>query len=217
MKTILCYGDSNTFGVNPDYDGTPDSPFRWPYDVRWPGVLAGLLGPDYHIIEEGLGGRTTAWEDQTVAGRNGLSSLLPVLQSHEPLDMVIIMLGTNDLKGVYQASVMEIGRGMDALLRVCLNPYTYDVPGVPKVLVVSPIHLGEGIGHSWLRGVFDAHSREKSMLLADELQSVAQRYGCLFYDAAKAASASEKDSVHMDASAHRKLAEALAPLVRESI
>ena len=141
MKTIVFYGDSNTFGTNPAFTGEIDSPFRWDKKIRWTGKLQKLLGDGYDVIEEGLGGRTTAWEDQATEGRNGLNSIFSVLQTHEPIDLVVIMLGTNDLKEVYGASPMEIGRGLESLLRICLNPYTYTDGHVPQIMVVSPILL----------------------------------------------------------------------------
>ena len=92
MKHILCYGDSNTFGTDPIHGG------RHPDDVRWTGVLQKLLGSDYRVIEEGCGGRTTVFEDEISYGRNGLKMLIPIIASHNPLDLIVVMLGTNDLK-----------------------------------------------------------------------------------------------------------------------
>jgi lysophospholipase L1-like esterase len=215
MKNILCYGDSNTFGVNPNFTGEAESPFRWGREIRWTGRLQMLLGKDYYVIEEGLGGRTTAWDDQTVSGRNGLTSFLPVLQSHEPLDLVIIMLGTNDLKGIYHASVMEIGRGLESLLKICLDPYTYDDRRIPKVLVISPIHLGKNIDQSWLGGVFDETSFRRSQMLSGEYEKIANRYKCAFFNAASVAKPSVIDGVHMEAESHEKLAYAVHDLVKE--
>ena len=185
MKTIVCYGDSNTFGTNPAFTGEINSSFRWGKEVRWTGKLQKLLGEEYNVIEEGLGGRTTAWEDQATAGRNGLAGIFPVLQTHEPIDLVIIMLGTNDLKEV--------------------------------LLVVSPILLGEDIDNSWLSGVFGPTARERCKKLAPEFEKIARKYGCLFLDAAKVAKASEKDSVHMEAEEHTKLANAIYEMIQGKI
>ena len=215
MKSILCYGDSNTFGIDPSYTGLQGQPLRLPREKRWTGLLQRRLGEAYYVIEEGLGGRTTAWDDQTVAGRNGLAMLLPILQTHEPLDLIILMLGTNDTKGVYQASVMEICRGMEALVRVCLDPWTYDVEKVPKLLIVSPIHLGPGIEGSWLRGVFSDDAGEKLCSLAEEYQKIAEKYGCSFFDAASVAIAGQTDSVHLDLASHERLAAALADKIHQ--
>lgn len=217
MKTIVCYGDSNTFGTNPAFTGEINSPFRWGKEVRWTGKLQKLLGEEYNVIEEGLGGRTTAWEDQATAGRNGLAGIFPVLQTHEPIDLVIIMLGTNDLKEVYGASPMEIGRGLESLIRICLNPYSYTDGHLPQLLVVSPILLGEDIDNSWLSGVFGPTARERCKKLASEFEKIARKYGCLFLDAAKVAKASEKDSMHMEAEEHTKLANAMYEMIQGKI
>ena len=95
MKTILCYGDSNTYGL------MPDSPDRYPRDVRWTGILQKKLGEDYYVIEEGLSGRTTLWDDPIEEHKNGKKYLLPCLETHKPLDLVVIMLGTNDLDHMF--------------------------------------------------------------------------------------------------------------------
>ncbi len=89
-RTIVCFGDSNTHGADPSGSG------RMPADVRWPRVMGRALGPDYEVIEEGLNGRTTCWDSPLDPGRNGLTYLLPCLLSHAPVDLVTIMLGTND-------------------------------------------------------------------------------------------------------------------------
>ncbi len=109
MKTILCYGDSNTHGFNPATQG------RFSLSERWTGVLMRELGSDYHVIEEGLGGRTTVWDDPIMESRNGRDYLLPCLWSHKPLDLVIIMLGTNDLKDRFSLTPFDIAAGAGAL------------------------------------------------------------------------------------------------------
>ena len=111
-KRILCYGDSNTYGHDPARGGA-----RLPREQRWPGALAGLLGEGYEILEEGLCGRTTVLEDPTAPGLNGLSYLGPCLLSHRPLDLVILMLGTNDLQVVHSAIPLTVARGAEALIR----------------------------------------------------------------------------------------------------
>ena len=112
MKSILCYGDLNTWGYIP---GTGE---RYPHDVRWTGVLKQTLGVGYHVIEEGLNGRTTVWDDPLMDGRNGKEYLTPCLASHAPLDSVIILLGTNDLKGRFSASVFDVASGIGLLVDI---------------------------------------------------------------------------------------------------
>ena len=101
-KTILCYGDSNTWGYN------PVNGLRYPEDVRWTGRLQKLLGPSYRVIEEGCNGRTTVYADPEEGWKCGLTYLCPCLNSHKPIDVVILMLGSNDLKRIFHASAQEI-------------------------------------------------------------------------------------------------------------
>mgnify|MGYP001272416558 CR=1 FL=1 len=113
MRTILCYGDSNTHGQIPG--GTPLD--RYTLLQRWPGVLARELGKGWHIIEEGLSGRTTVHDDPIEGAlKNGRTYLRPCLMSHAPLDLVIIMLGTNDLKARFSQPASEVAMGIGCLI-----------------------------------------------------------------------------------------------------
>ena len=115
MRHVLIYGDSNTWGY------IPVSRSRYDGDTRWPGVLQKILGKGYRVIEEGLNGRTTVLEDPLQKGRNGSTYLLPCLESHRPLDLVVIMLGTNDMKHRYGVSAEEIAMGMEVLIKIVKN------------------------------------------------------------------------------------------------
>ena len=112
MKTVLCFGDSNTWG----YD--PATKNRFPRDVRWAGILAGLLSPDYQVIEEGLNGRTTVWNDPIEGYKNGRDYLIPCLETHRPIDLVILMLGTNDLKMRFSVSAFDIANSAGVLVDI---------------------------------------------------------------------------------------------------
>ena len=207
MKNILCYGDSNTFGFTL-HGG------RHPYDVRWTGRLQLALGPAYRVIEEGCGGRTTVFEDPIDLGRNGRTSLPVCLASHNPLDLVILMLGTNDMKHYFQNNAWSIGQGVAQLLHL-IQTYPY-APNysAPKVLVVSPIHIGPDVAHSPF-GSFQPEAIEISKGLAAEMQRVAEQTGCAFFDAAAVAGPCDEDTIHMDAANHAALARALEPLVHQ--
>ena len=133
MKNILCFGDSNTWGYSP-IDGT-----RYPLDIRWTGVLQKSLGTDYRIIEEGLNGRTTFINEDERPLRSGSDVLQIILESHRPLDFVIIMLGTNDLKVEFNLSVEEIAQGAKTLCEMVLNseyPVSYTHLTLPTILLV---------------------------------------------------------------------------------
>lgn len=133
MKTVLCYGDSNTWG----YD--PATRSRYPSDVRWTGVLAERLGQAYRVVEEGLNGRTTRWDDPMEPGRNGLTHLRPCIESHQPLDLVVVMLGTNDLKRRFNLSSSDIAESAAGLaLEASRIARTADGEHAEVLLVAPP-------------------------------------------------------------------------------
>ncbi|HEX3017115.1 MAG TPA: SGNH/GDSL hydrolase family protein [Caproicibacter sp.] len=206
MKNVLCYGDSNTYGVNP-FDGG-----RWPKEVRWPGVLQKGLGNEINIIEEGLGGRTTVWDDPLAEGRNGRKTLTMLLDSHKPLDLIIIMLGTNDLKERFQALPEDIACGVGQLASVIRSHFSIDTCSEPEILLVSPIHLGKDVEHSVYSG-FRNSAVKKSELLAPLIQKQAELYGCLFFDASLVAAPNKADMLHMDEKNHAALATAIQKLI----
>ena len=116
MKTILCYGDSNTWGCIPLTGAQP--PRRYGPAQRWPGVLRRELGDGFGIVEEGLNGRTTVWDDPLEPYRSGKELLVPCLLTHQPIDLVIVMLGTNDLKGRFAVGARDIAAGAGLLLDI---------------------------------------------------------------------------------------------------
>lgn len=132
MKTILCYGDSNTWGWN------PDTGLRYPRDIRWPGRLQIELGPTYYVIEEGLNGRTTVWDDPIEEHKNGKTYLYPCLESHKPLDLVVLMLGTNDLKTRFWLSTLDIVSGIARLVEIIQSSRSGVQETSPKILLLAP-------------------------------------------------------------------------------
>jgi len=207
MPNILCFGDSNTHGANP-------SGGRWPRNVRWPGRLQELLGPDYYIIEAGLNGRTTVFDDPLEYYRNGLTALPYFLRTHTPLDMVIICLGTNDCKSFYSATSGVITRGMERLCQAVEASGNGPGGKSPKVLIISPIHISDGSGAPIPYLGMDEDAVRKSRELAPLYKEVAERHDCLFLDAADVAKCSVIDQLHMDAENHGALAEGVAKVLR---
>jgi len=204
VRRVLCFGDSNTWGYDPASGG------RFPREVRWTGVLARSLGPGFEVIEEGLNGRTTVRDDPLEAHRNGMTYLLPCLESHAPLDLVIVMLGTNDLKARFALSPQGIAEGAGELVDVVRSSAGGPDGAAPQVLLVAPPPvrpLGE------LDGMF-AGAATKSLALGAELARVARRLGCRFVDAGAEARIGELDGLHFEAVAHRALGLALAGQVR---
>ena len=204
-KTVLCYGDSNTHGTLP-LEALGERR-RLGRSERWPGVLAAELGPDWRVIEEGLGGRTSVLPDP-VSGvhKNGLAVLPAVLESHRPLDVVAIMLGTNDLKRRFQLPPVEIGECVAQLVLTTLRSECGPDGGAPEVLLIAPPPVLEtGV----LAEIFEG-AAEKSKRIGDVFAAVAKRLGVGFLDAGRVIASSPVDGVHFDAEEHGKLGRAVA-------
>ena len=212
MKHILCFGDSNTYGLSPEWVHGQFG--RHDLSVRWPGKLQTLLGPEYRVIEEGLSGRTTVFDNPTSPNRSGLAYLRPCLETHAPLDLVIIMLGTNDCRNLVGANPPEIAMGLGRLIQVAKDPSVYMGMPVPKVLVAVPVPIGEAA----LRlpdGITTMESIEKSRALAACYRRTADMYGCDYIDLGQVASTTDYEGIHLDAAAHAAVAEAMAAKIRE--
>ena len=209
MSDILCYGDSNTWGCIP-LQG-PEPARRFPPETRWPGVLRRELGDGHWIVEEGLSGRTTVWDDPLEPHRNGRKLLLPTLLTHQPLDLVIVMLGTNDLKHRLNASAAEIADGRRDARRhrrraaaaartvARRRPCSSALRPSPRS-TSSPMSSREGRRSpaGW-RGHFAA---------------VAEQRSCAFLDAGAVISSSDVDGIHLDEPQHAALGAAIAEQVR---
>lgn len=199
MKNILCYGDSNTYGLIPGING------RYGWGVRWTSILSERLRTaNYHIIEEGLCGRTTVFEDPLRRGRNGAELLPTILESHSPIDRVLIMLGTNDCKTVYGASAEVIGKGARRLI----EQVRQTAPDA-KILLISPIHLGDQVWQKEFDPEFCRESVEISRALGPVYRKLAEEMKIGYLDAADYAASSPVDQEHMDEKGHAALAEGI--------
>lgn len=204
MRTVLCFGDSNTWGAVPMPSW--DRADRYHRDSRWPGILQQRLGSDWLVIAEGLPARTTVLDDP-VDGEHfsGLRYLLPCLLSHRPLDGIVLMLGTNDLKRRFNVSAEEVGFGIERLLRVIKGSDTL-TGGMDDVLVVAPPPLtATGIFASMYEG-----AEAKSHGLARAIAPVAEAYGARFLDAGAIVVSSVVDGIHLEPGEHVKLGTAIA-------
>lgn len=199
MKQILCFGDSNTYGL------VPATTKRYGWGVRWTSILNEKLGVgEYRVIEEGLCGRTTVFDDPFREGRRGTQLFPTLLETHRPLYCIVIMLGTNDCKAVYGATAAVIAKGIEKLV-LQAQQYAKDTP----ILLVSPIHLGEGVWEKDFDPEFNENSVAVSEGLAEAYQKVSEQYGLAFLNAAEYAQPGTADREHLDEEGHQKLAEAV--------
>ncbi|WP_439124709.1 SGNH/GDSL hydrolase family protein [Marivita sp.] len=203
MAVILCYGDSNTHGAKPLTQlGAFD---RHAPGDRWPDAMAKVIGQQHTVLSEGLPGRTTVHDDLVEGGmRNGLTVLPAILHSHTPIDLMILMLGTNDLKHRFSVTAFEITRSLERLVQVTR------AEGVVKdILLVAPVPVLEtGV----LRDVF-AGAQTRQQGLSEHIAVAADRQACGFFDAGLVAQVSTLDGVHWDAANHQAVGAAMAQTV----
>jgi len=209
MKTILCYGDSNTWGY------IPGSATRYPPHQRWTGVLQSSLGGDFIVIEEGLNSRTTVLDDPTKPFKNGKDYLIPCLDSHAPLDLVVLMLGTNDLKHRFGLSAFDIGANVATLLGLMKQSTCSCSGGAPQVLLMAPPPVGRltKVGSTNFPEIFRG-AEEKSTILGRICRKIAQEAGAAFLDTSEVIVSSDVDGIHFDIEEHRKLGESVAAVVK---
>ena len=208
-KTVMCFGDSNTWGCDPSGGA------RFDRSTRWPGVLQEVLGKGYHVIEEGLGGRTTVWDDPIEGSKNGSKHLGPLLQSHGPLDLLIIMLGTNDLKNRFSVSAFDVALSVERLVVEAGHFAESFVKGVSEVLVICPPPFAP-MAEVPLRDMFVGGEEKSHQLAAAFRQRCEEKDICLI-DAGEVIESSPLDGIHLAASEHQKLAQAVALEVRKLI
>jgi lysophospholipase L1-like esterase len=205
-KRVLCYGDSITWGYNPATQN------RMSENKRWTGVLKKGLGDDYTVIEEGLNGRTTLWDDPLNGySKNGLTYLKPCIDSHKPFDLFILLLGTNDLKKRFSLPSIEIAEGIDVILNVVENSDTGRDGLAPEILLISPPYLNEETSFS---DEF-RNSYNKSQKLPDYYEKIAINHKCYFLDSSKIIVASKLDGVHPEVDQHLILGKAIIDKVKE--
>jgi lysophospholipase L1-like esterase len=198
-RTVLCFGDSNTYGSVPGELGG-----RFARGVRWPGVLARELGECWHVVEEGLPGRTTVFDDPLSPYRRGADYLPPCLASHSPLDVVLIFLGTNDLKARLAAGASDIAAGVGVLARTVLDSGSGPGGEGPRVLVVGLPRLGAPLGPEF------SGAEQKAAELPGYLAQEAAMIGAEHLDLADVVAYSPLDGFHLDAPGHDAVGKAVA-------
>jgi lysophospholipase L1-like esterase len=210
MKSLLCFGDSNTHGTVPMR--SRDEVSRFNFEQRWPGVVQALLGNDWRVIEEGLPGRTTSFDDpEEGADRNALHYWQACIQSHRPVDVVVMMLGTNDLKTKFNASSDVISDGVNTLIGIALKNTP---PGFehPLIIVVTPAPIKE-IG--FFCELFEG-GEKKSHQLAKAYSIFANRPKVQVLNASNYCEVSSIDGIHLDVTAHSLLGAAVAGAIQHS-
>ena len=210
-KHIVCFGDSNTHGYCAMNDG------RFDEEERWTCLLQKKLGEDYLILEEGLSGRTTCFRDPLFEGLSGLDYIYPCLMSHEPVDLLVIMLGTNDTKERFGASADCIGLGMKRLVQKAISITDCWRDKTPKILIVTPQNIGKEYENSHVRGTMGIGCAEKSMGLSKAFREVAELTGCAYLDANEVVTAAPNniDHMHLTAEGHAQLANGIAAKILE--
>jgi lysophospholipase L1-like esterase len=206
QKNIVCFGDSNTWGFPPDCGA------RYDRQVRWPGVLQQQLGDDFYVIEEGLPGRSTVWDDPVEGGKNGLKQLVPLIHSHMPLDLLIIMLGTNDFKNRFSVSPLDISWSIGRLVKAARDSANPFLGEAPEVLVICPPPLADLSSSPFADILIGAEA--KSHQLASVLGAFCEENKIRMFDAGSVVQTSPVDGVHWEPEEHRKLGVAVAAQVQ---
>lgn len=212
MINVLCYGDSNTYGYNP-LDGG-----RFSSEQRWTGRLQSMLGSNYKIIEAGLNGRTAIAEDPFDSYANGEKYFDLALRSNYPVDLVVIMLGSNDLKIMFDMQAEDIANGAAKIVEKAINiSKERSEDSKPcKILLVSPIHIGKNIEGSIFSESFGGNiARQKSLEFSKYYKKVASDYDVYFMDAGYYAMPGHEDELHLDEEGHRILAYAFKDKIKE--
>lgn len=206
VRQIVCFGDSNTWGYDP-LDGT-----RLPHQDRWTTVMAAQLGNTFHVIPEGLNGRTTVFEDPVEPGRNGLDHLVACLGTHHPVDAIVFMLGTNDTKYRFHLNASDIALGMKRLVKT-VRAGDYGPDGNPvRIGIIAPAVVNEWV----MDGPF-LNAHPISVKLGAEYRALARELHCAFFDASEHVYCGMPDGIHLDAEQHRKLGLLLADWVQNDL
>lgn len=210
-RHIVCFGDSNTHGYCAMTGGRFDETQRWCH------LLQEKLGDDFLVLEEGLSGRTTCFEDPIHEGLSGLAYIYPCLMSHEPVDLLIIMLGTNDTKERFGASAACIALGLKRLIAKAIATTDCWRDGKASILIVTPQNIDRQYMKTEIAATMGRGCAEKSEGLAEEYKKIVQLTGCYYLDANEFVTTqpNDIDYMHLTAEGHRQLAEGLTDKIRE--
>lgn len=208
-KTIICFGDSNTHGYDSSTGG------RFDEKRRYPCLLADYLGEGYHIQEEGLSGRTTVFDDPLFEGLNGLSFIAPILLTHEPVSLLTIMLGTNDVKERFCVNAENIAKGLERLVRKAMSVTDAWRNGSPKILLIAPPPIDKRYETTYVVNEMGRGCAKKTEELAHYYEQTAKLTGCHFLNAGQIPGVKmhPADYMHLDEASHKLLARRLAEII----
>lgn len=205
-KVVVCYGDSNTWGDNPDSD------VRYAPNIRWTGVLQEKLGDGYEVINEGLCGRTFEVFASDMEYRSGINHLKSILQTNKPTDIITVMLGTNDMKNTFNLSADDIAKHLENTIRFIQNEKTGINDTVPKIIIICPPLVAKPVNREIDERMVDAI--DKSKLLVPLYRNVAKKLGCLFINAGDFINLENTDGYHLGKEHHKILGERIADLIQ---
>lgn len=214
VQKVFCFGDSNTYGFAPM---GPNSMFSYRYgpETRWPGVMQTQLGEGYLVLNEGMNGRTVGYFEPGEEYACGLAAIEERLEEAAPVDLVLIMLGSNDMQARFRPNVDEITENMRRMIALAQKAGAGEEGTAPKILLVSPVAILERHIHAGLRDFIDADAPQKLAALRSRFEALAREMQIEYFDASTVARASGHDGLHLDEKGHRALAGALAGRVRE--
>ena len=214
-KHILCLGDSNTHGrcADPAEGSDPAfQPYRFKEDERWTCLLQQALGDEYLVLEEGLNGRTTVFSDPLLEDMAAIDYIRPCMKSHQPIDLLIVMLGTNDVKARFCVTPPEVALGMERLLQHAAATDAW--ASAPNILLIAPAPIGAGVYQTPMASIMGSGCAEKSEALATEYQLLTETHGFAFLDAGKHCTVSSADFIHLTKQSHAELAKAVSAAVQ---
>ena len=209
MKNIVCFGDSNTHGYN------PSDCSRYNSNLRWTGVVQKELGSQYHIIEEGLCGRTCVYDDPAEEGISAIDYIYPCLMSHKKIDLIIVMLGTNDTKERYSANAYVISLGMKRLIKKIQSIKDAFTNDEPNILIVAPLPIKKGILNTDMVLSLGKDCIEKSRDILPLYKDLAEQLKCHYLDISDKTECSDDDFVHLSIESHQILANELAIKIKQ--
>lgn len=209
--SIVCFGDSLTWGFNP-VDRS-----RYGHSLRWPRLMQAELGNTFHVIEDGLNSRTTVYEDPITGDKNGLAHLATALKVHMPIDILVIMLGTNNLKARFCLGAEDIAQSLTRLLELATRSECGPGGRPPKVLLMAPPITGNFTGTP-----FEAQfSGEKTHAISSKFKEtyppIAEQYGAAFFDTSTVVTVSPLDAIHLAPEMQGLLATAVAAEIRKIV